>query len=1376
MLPGALPSSLVAARSRERRVNSDPSCEPNVPLMRESDPATDYSPRVDASSDRELLTPPALVSRCRTVSSAVSCCSTAVALPKAVWTLPWRVRLLWLISALATVDHFIFPPHGLLPLRSLTGWADHSPPLVCGWDYEASWKIGLARGKGPTSLVFSHASSQLNPLFTCSQVPSPPVSFVADPFLLIVDRANRPLAQPLHPNQPATARSQQPYRAYLFYEMKNLDNMLGEIGVALSKPAPAANDSLSSFTHLGTALSEPFHLSYPLPLYDSRSGSFLLIPEVHQTLSVRIYSASAASFPFGWQLHSVPLRGRHFVDTSPVFYRGLWYVFTTVHASLLLYTTPDLLEPSAWSPHPLSPLTSYNWRTSRSAGRPIIHDGRVIRFAQDDSSFYGMAVYAIELEELSPTTYREARVGTVRPHTMSAQGRQWASQRLHHMDVKRTADGDWLAVVDGDEHIPNHEFWAREGWWRTAKDLLTLCLLVVSAHLTLLHWKRQRPLSRLAHSLSTSPVAALRSSYRSLASYASSSTHAVRQSLPSVTLRTVGRVLGVSLISLLIVVYVIDPLFSIRCGESNGYELHGEMVSELHKYESSLSLPLPPDVSARFNLSDFPSSAASVNSSALLDSLSAFSYPDSAASYAIPALPAHPPLPSLSSSSSSSLPQPFVPFPGFVVVTAASSSYFDRLHNFVGSIHFWEPSQRLVVYDLGLTPQQTAAIGCWHNVELRPFQFHLYPQHVRNLYNYAWKPLMLEQAFALPHVSAVLLLDSGTELRAPHAFSDIKRSLMERGYWFARQTYNVEQRTMPETLTRLGIDVETVRGQPFCAGGLHGFMKGSPAYQEVAMAAFECAKDEACIAPPGSGRATHNFDQSVMSALVYATGRRCDSRRGYREESMSAATADEANFNADVVLLLRRWHQPKPYVRHVRAVQSAACPFIHSTRRAMIDYPPSAAIDAIAANLSSPTTRALMETLLIQHKDGSHLQADSPLVLCLHRHNNSRYACRRELMEHQRAVVEVVAVECKTLTAWLDFNVVPVHRLLRCGNTWLLALYLFALVWYTPALLRQALATWLRVAVLAAALSCLLVHPVLVKLLDTYGTSSPVAVSWYTELRSPPSDPFSSAVSPTSLSDSAARPPFPIVFSLSLKPHQLASINQTLSSLAAQSLRPDAVHVNLPSAYSTSHHPPSYLVDGSWDGVAVHVHRGDANGPLSQTALTLQAVSDPAALIIAVEADTVYPSTLLSLLVQHAQLDSRTAFSLCGWAFLFRPAPVGVTPIHVPWSMRGQHGRAVDVLQAECGVAYRRGWFPAAGSRDFDELSAPHPHCQDEEDVWLSGWLTTRANVSKAVVAGWPGSSEALDRKHTQVAPGLDMMCIRAVEQTIGPWRQLRTV
>jgi hypothetical protein len=71
---------------------------------------------------------------------------------------------------------------------------------------------------------------------------------------------------------------------------------------------------------------------------------------------------------------------------------------------------------------------------------------------------------------------------------------------------------------------------------------------------------------------------------------------------------------------------------------------------------------------------------------------------------------------------------PFYPLgPSFVVVTYVSSLYFPRLLNLLGSIHTWEPTQRVVVYDLGCSQQQIVQMQCMDNVEVRPFNFSAFP-------------------------------------------------------------------------------------------------------------------------------------------------------------------------------------------------------------------------------------------------------------------------------------------------------------------------------------------------------------------------------------------------------------------------------------------------------------------------------------------------------------------------------------------------------------------------------------------------------------------------------------------------------------------------
>ena len=418
--------------------------------------------------------------------------------------LPLHLRLLLPLTLLLLLDHLIHPPHGLLPLTLFLSLPRHSPPTPCGWDYEASWKVGVARGTSPLTLSFTHTNSHLNPLLTCASIPHPPTSFLADPFLV---HPPPPLNSSTTPTPPASP-------SHIFVEIKNLLTNRGEIGVFSlppSSPSPSSSSSSpppsSPPQWLGVALAEQFHLSYPYVVYLPLHSVYVLIPESSTTRSVRLYTSPPSSYPLSWSYHSSPLTSHPYVDTSPILYHGLWYIFTTHSDSLHLYTSPDLLT-HPWTPHPLSPLLSHDRRLSRSAGPPFLFDGRMHRLAQDDRAFYGAGVTVMEVEEVGVEggrgVYREREVGLVEPGWREGQGQDWVTERLHHIDVHRggrgeggEGEGEWWALVDGDERMDDYQFWQREGWFRRAKSVLLLLALLATAtsalHLYMQHHRRHPP-------------------------------------------------------------------------------------------------------------------------------------------------------------------------------------------------------------------------------------------------------------------------------------------------------------------------------------------------------------------------------------------------------------------------------------------------------------------------------------------------------------------------------------------------------------------------------------------------------------------------------------------------------------------------------------------------------------------------------------------------------------------------------------------------------------------------------------------------------------------------------------------------------------------
>ena len=100
--------------------------------------------------------------------------------------------------------------------------------------------------------------------------------------------------------------------------------------------------------------------------------------------------------------------------------------------------------------------------------------------------------------------------------------------------------------------------------------------------------------------------------------------------------------------------------------------------------------------------------------------------------------------------------------------------------NLVGSIHTFEPELDIVVYDIGLHDEQRLEISSWRNSRVVTMDLTLFPPHVRNLSNYAWKACVIRHAAeSLP---CFLFLDAGMELR--DSVADIQSKVRNHGGWF----------------------------------------------------------------------------------------------------------------------------------------------------------------------------------------------------------------------------------------------------------------------------------------------------------------------------------------------------------------------------------------------------------------------------------------------------------------------------------------------------------------------------------------------------------------------------------------------------------------
>ena len=436
-----------------------------------------------------------------------------------------------------------------------------------------------------------------------------------------------------------------------------------------------------------------------------------------------------------------------------------------------------------------------------------------------------------------------------------------------------------------------------------------------------------------------------------------------------------------------------------------------------------------------------------------------------------------------------SIAAPVVPADGRVwVVTAASSVYFDRVSNFVGSMHTYAVGVPVLIYDLGLTAEQRQQIAAWQNVSVRAFPFDAYPQHVRNLFSYAWKLLIHHRAFSdLPaHTQRIVVLDSGLELRSHIALPRIADAIQRQGYWMASQANTIDRMSHPQTIEKLNISWSTIVGKAFCAGGLVGWQRGSEAHSEMVGRAYSCALDESCILPQGAGHSNHRDDQVVISALVYDTGRQCEKERQWREWDMTQLTENEAedgeaqSHQRKVWIAARRWHQPKPFAYRIALVDPAAnslasglppasaaessfpndCLTRPGMSLALSEWVPPSPVCSrsweessrgegrlssrrlfsertalrMAANTSSESdVRRCVEGLVLSTLDQTKLDFGDELRVCLGAHDNSRWECRDAILRHWERLSDeaddalCVAEQMTAMQYELAHSALPVH-------------------------------------------------------------------------------------------------------------------------------------------------------------------------------------------------------------------------------------------------------------------------------------------------------------------------------------------------------------
>jgi hypothetical protein len=151
------------------------------------------------------------------------------------------------------------------------------------------------------------------------------------------------------------------------------------------------------------------HLSYPFVF--NIEDVWYMIPESSAARELVIYKASV--FPYKWERFRVVFDDEEWLDTTPFFRDGKWWIYSILkpvayassYQELHLFYCDDILH-DEWISHPENPVVSDN-RRARPGGPLFEMNGKLYRPGQNCFNVYGGRVSLCEVVTLSENEYEE---------------------------------------------------------------------------------------------------------------------------------------------------------------------------------------------------------------------------------------------------------------------------------------------------------------------------------------------------------------------------------------------------------------------------------------------------------------------------------------------------------------------------------------------------------------------------------------------------------------------------------------------------------------------------------------------------------------------------------------------------------------------------------------------------------------------------------------------------------------------------------------------------------------------------------------------------------------------------------------------------------
>ena len=211
-----------------------------------------------------------------------------------------------------------------------------------------------------------------------------------------------------------------------------------------------------------------------------------------------------------------------------------------------------------------------------------------------------------------------------------------------------------------------------------------------------------------------------------------------------------------------------------------------------------------------------------------------------------------------------------------VVLSAASSNHTKEIKDMIASVQHFYPNLHIVIYDLGLTNLEIETLESYCNVHVRQFNFNKYPDFVRKLKVFAWKPLMVYEVskefdFIFYNDASIRFMKPVVDIVLPlmKEFPFVPGSTFRRK--IVRKTHDGMLHYLNMTQSREELDDYGV-----VQAGVWGMRINELTVSKILEPWADCALHEECIAPEGGVALSCNKTNGLNAKGVYSGCHRFD--------------------------------------------------------------------------------------------------------------------------------------------------------------------------------------------------------------------------------------------------------------------------------------------------------------------------------------------------------------------------------------------------------------------------------------------------------------------------------------------------------------------